>query len=101
MYHVFTSTNSYYKLERQGGMTLEAGAPLLGFKASWKDGEVKVSPKAAGNVYNSQCQAEQCKGSSLLSFQKVKCLFLISAEKSKIWRHFWYFYHFLMRLNRF
>lgn len=63
MYHVFTSTNSYYKLKRQGAW-LVAGAPPLGCEVSWKDGEVNVSPKAAGNIYNSHCQAEQCKGSS-------------------------------------
>ena len=82
-------------------MPLEAGGPLLCFKASWKDGEVQVSPKAAGSIYNSECQADQCKGSSQISFQQIKSLFLISAEKSKNLRHFWYFQPSLMRLNRF
>lgn len=43
-------------------MPLEAGGPLLGFEASWKEREVKVSPKAAGSIYYSECQAGECKG---------------------------------------
>lgn len=93
-----TPTSSW---KETGDVPVKAGGPLQHLKASWKDGEVKVSPKAAGNIYNSECQADQCKGSSQFPFQKTKCLFLISEEMNKILRYFWYFQFLLMRSNRF
>lgn len=101
MYQVFTSTNSHYKLKRQEGACLLRQEVLCCALKHPGRMERLVSPKVAGNICNSECQADQYEGSSQVSFQQIKCLFLISAEMSKILRHFWYFQPLLMRLNRF